>query len=322
MKKFIIYSLEYSNNLGGPIALHKLCDMLNRAGHEAYLYPLIPSFELQPYNVDQVPRIIEEYNKIFSLTQAVPVGTPVPLDKFDQVFWVNKDFITPVYIPDPQASFGEEWVVIYPEITFGNPLRAKNVVRWLLHNPGFLTGKIYYGKGELYFRYSDIFDPFQFPGSKTSDLILYVLDLPLDLFYEPSHSLKRTGTAYCLRKGQGRKIEHDLENSILIDGKNNQEIADIFRSVETFISYDTNTFYSSLAVLCGCNSVVIPLDGVSEDEWRPNKETRNGVAYGIENLEEAKATAVLARDALLEKERNSQECVQKFIDEVNQYFIN
>ena len=322
MKNFIVFAPDYIDSNGGTIALHKLCDMLNRAGYQAFIYPDYESYELHSYNFGEVDLMKNKIDRIFGLTETVAIGTPIGLERSKSVFWVNKDFITPVYIPDPQASFGEEWVVIYPEITFGNPLRAKNVVRWLLHNPGFLTGKIYYGKGELYFRYSDIFDPFQFPGSKTSDLILYVLDLPLDLFYEPSHSLKRTGTAYCLRKGQGRKIEHDLENSILIDGKNNQEIADIFRSVETFISYDTNTFYSSLAVLCGCNSVVIPLDGVSEDEWRPNKETRNGVAYGIENLEEAKATAVLARDALLEKERNSQECVQKFIDEVNQYFIN
>jgi hypothetical protein len=321
MKKFIIFAPDYIDVNGGTIALHKLCDMLNRAGHEAFIYPDYESYELHAYNLDEVEVMKNKINKVFGLTEVAPIGVPISIEKAKAVFWVNESFLTPVYIPDRQASFDEEWVVIYPEITFGNPLRAKNVVRWLLHNPGFWTGKIYYGKNELYFRYSDIFDPFQFPGSKTSDLILYVLDLPLDLFYEPPQSSARTGTAYCLRKGQGRKIEHNLENSILIDGKSNKEIADIFRSIETFISYDTNTFYSSLAVLCGCNSVVVPLDGVSEISWRPDEKTRYGVAYGIENLEKAKSTAGMARATLLDAERNSQRCVLEFIAEVNRYFL-
>lgn len=319
MKKFIIYSFEYAENHGGPIVMHKLCDLLNRTGHEAYLYPLISNFELQSYNVDQLPTIIEEYNKIFSLTRTVPIGTPVPLDKLEEVFWVNKEFKTPMYLPDRQISFDNEWVVIYPEVTFGNPLRAKNVVRWLLHNPGFHNGKIYYGPNELYFRYSESFNNFQFPGSKTSDLILKILNLPLDVFFEPEIPKERIGTAYSLRKGKGRKIVHNLDNSILIDGKSNQEIADIFRSVETFISYDPSTLYSNLAVLCGCNSVVIPLDGISENEWKPNY-VGYGIAYGFENMSKAKNTAHLMRPALLLAEAQSQELIKLFVAEVNEYF--
>ena len=283
MKKFIIFAPDYIDNNGGTVALHKLCDLLNRTGYEAYLYPDYESYDLHVYNIDDIPNYLKKLNRIFSLTETVPIGTPVDINRLDSVFWVNPAFNTPVYIPQREVSFDNEWVIIYPEITFGNPLRAKNVVRWFLHNPGFWTGKIYYGLNELYFRYSDSFENFQLTGSKTSDLILMILHLPLDVFYEPKLNTQRSGTAYLIRKGYDKKIVHNLENSIQIDGKSNDEIADIFRSVETFISYDPSTLYSNLAVLCGCQSVVIPSEGISENDWKPNYISY-GVAYGFENI--------------------------------------
>jgi hypothetical protein len=42
--------------------------------------------------------------------------------------------------------------------------------------------------------------------------------------------------------------------------------------VETFISYDTYTAYSLFAVLCECESVVIPDEGVSEEAYALSEE--------------------------------------------------
>jgi hypothetical protein len=155
LKKYIIFSPDYHDSNGGTIALHKLCDLLNRAGYEAYIYPDFESYDLHTYNIENIPGYLKKLDRIFSLNQVVPIGTAVEVDKLLSVFWVNEALITPVYIPQRDISFGDEWVAIYPEITFGNPPRAKNVVRWLLHDPGFWTGKIYYGVNELYFRYSE-----------------------------------------------------------------------------------------------------------------------------------------------------------------------
>ena len=319
MKKFIIFAPDYIDNNGGTIALHKLCDLLNRSGYEAYLYPDFESYDLHTYNVSNIPDYVKKLDRIFSLTETVPIGTPVSEDKLQSVFWINPAFNTPVYIPHREVSFNNDWVIIYPEITFGNPLRAKNVVRWFLHNPGFWTGKIYYGQNELYFRYSESFENFQLTGSKTSDLILKILHLPLDIFYENPTSKERKGTAYMIRKGYNRKIIHNLENSIQIDGKSNREIADILRSVKTFISYDPSTLYSNLAVLCGCESVVVPIDGIEEDQWVPNY-INYGVAYGFENIEKARNTAPLMREALLLAEDESLDLVKLFAKEANDYF--
>ena len=318
-KKFIIFAPSYAKNVGGAIALHKLCDLLNRAGYEAYLYPLYVSYELHPYNLDEIENYINELNNTFLINKTLSIDKQVNPAELPYIYWVNPNFLTPVFKPSKSDSFGDEWVVIYPEITFGNPLRAKNVVRWFLHNPGFFNSRIYYSSNELYFLYSKAFNDFQFPGSKTSNLMLMILDIPLDLFYEPDISQKRSGTAYLLRKGWDRVLVHNLDNSILIDGKSNSEIADIFRSVETFISYDPATLYSNLAVLCGCNSVVIPFVGVSEENWCPNYMSY-GVAYGFDNISKAKKTAPLLRDALLLATSQSHILIESFVSEINEYF--
>jgi len=320
MKKFIIFATEYSENLGGPIALHKLCDLLNRAGYEAYLYPYYKSYDLHTYNLDEVPGYLKELNSIFSLTKTVPIGTPVSLDQFESVFWVNGNFNTPVYLPERNITFNDDWIVVYPEITFGNPLRAKNVVRWLLHNPGFHNGKIFYGQNELYFRYSKAVKEFQFPGSKTSSIMLEILHAPFEHYSEPIHAVERIGRAYSIRKGANRVQEFDLEDAISIDGKSHLEIANIFRSVKTFISFDNLSLYSSLAVLCGCESIVIPEKGISEEKWQPDERRRYGIAYGFENIMKARSTAHLALQGLLSIQDDSKKIVNEFIKEVQDFF--
>jgi len=52
-------------------------------------------------------------------------------------------------------------IVIYPEVVAGNPLRARNVVRYLLNKPGLLTGVGIesYGERDYYLHFADEFRP-------------------------------------------------------------------------------------------------------------------------------------------------------------------
>jgi hypothetical protein len=282
---------------------------------------MIPDgFDLYSYNLNDVETIATNLKKIYSIKQAAIFGSSISPDIESEVYWVNKDFNTPVIFPDPGNHFGEDWVVIYPEVTFGNPLRAKNVVRWLLHNPGFHTGKIYYGANELHIAYSSAISKFQFPGSKTSSLTLEVIDIPLKFYYPPEPYQSRSGIAYCIRKGKRSDLTYDLDHAILIDGKSHLEISEILRSVEVFISFDPLTLYSSLAVLCGCPSVVIPLDDMDEEEWQPDERRRHGIAYGFERINESRSTAPLALEGLLSIENDSKKAVKEFVIEVNEFF--
>ena len=73
-----------------------------------------------------------------------------------------------------------------------------------------------------------------------------------------------------------------------------------------FISYDPQTFLSIMAALCGCISVVYPLDGLTKQEWihttAASKYVKNkgldnlyGIAYGLEDVQYATDTLHLVK---------------------------
>lgn len=301
--KYIINAPPYHEDSGGIIALHRLCDLINQSGGEAYLYPLVPGFELHLYNAAQIGLLAKAIYEATSLAN----------------YRINDAFKTPVLPPREDFIPGNDCIVIYPEIAFGNPLRARNVVRWLLHNPGHHTGKICFGAGEIYYRYADCFAVgFRFPGSEVADLLLRIQYTPFDLYLERPEERRhdRSGTAYCLRKGKDRSIVHDTADSILIDGKSHREIAAIFKSVKRFISYDTHTYFSYLAAMAGCESVVVPLENVTKEQWNPIIEDRYGVAYGFDDIDFALATRQLALEYQLSLDGNSQRNVVAFMSDV------
>ncbi len=307
MKKFLIYAPSYDPNTGGIIALHKLCDLINRAGQNAMLYPFLPSFEVHAHNLN-VTRYLEQYFKA-QLTAA-------------KSFRTNPNLITPVVSPAMDDEADAELCVVYPEIVFGNPLRAKNIVRWMLHRPGHLTGQIYFTRGELHFYYTRAFRQYDIPYCKTSELQLMIEHAPYQLYLDSSPGRTRTGTAYCMRKGTGRPIKHDLSDSTLIDGKSHEEVAQILKSVKTFISYDIWTTYTRLAVLSGCDVVIIPEEGLSKEQCIPEAYYRNGIAYGFNDLEEARATRHLAIKNFIEQSAANIKVTDSFMMEVDKYFKN
>lgn len=303
MKKYIVFSQSYDERSGGAVVLHKLCSILNDQGSEAYLYPFYKSFELSKESY---------WPAFFGLAKSV-------IKKILFRYKVNPVLTTPLYKGKKQ-NFDDEWVVIYPEIVFGNPLGAKNVVRWFLHQPGFHTGKVYYGKNELYFKFNSAVLNFTYQGSKLSEKELKVIHYPLEHYNKNGVAQKRQGSAYCLRKGKNKNIQHDLKDSILIDGMSHEEVAKIFKRVKVFISYDTYTAYSIFATLCGCDSIVIPDDGVEINDWYSNPTDRYGISYGLNDIENARETSSLVLKHVQAEEEKSKESVKRFTSEVDRFF--
>ena len=97
------------------------------------------------------------------------------------------------------------------------------------------------------------------------------------------------------------------------------EIIELKR-VERFISYDTYTAYSRFASLCGCDSIVIPDEGVTLDQWYANPQDRYGVSYGFDGIEEARATRSKMRERILAQEEKSLNTVRVFISETQNLF--
>src|SRR5439155_5957130 len=66
-------------------------------------------------------------------------------------------------------------IVIYPEVVAGNPLKAKQVVRYLLNKPGYFTGvgMETYGTDDFYVHFADEFAP---PGKNSLRLRIPLVD--------------------------------------------------------------------------------------------------------------------------------------------------
>lgn len=301
--KFLIMSESYSPDIGGYIVLHKLCDELNRLG---YLTKLVPAYN----------------NFVFNKNNIV-----VPFLKFIKErirrcksYRVNPDLITPIVRLDELKNSEEGWVAIYPEVISGNPLNAKHVVRWFLHHPGFHNKNFFYGVDELYFKYhSGINIPTSLKAS-ASELELRIVHYPLELYNLVGVSENRVGSAYSIRKGIGKKIVHDLGDSILIDGKSHQEISEIFKRVKVFYSYDPYTAYSTFAVLCGCDSVVVPDAGISIDCWLPDAAHRAGIAYGVESITGARSERSKLVERVNAELHNNSLLAIEFVAEVERFF--
>lgn len=305
-RKYLIVSPSYDENIGGHVVLHKLCHLLNDRGIEAYLLPHIDTYAINSSRfVDSMIRVTKRHLKL-------------TLSSYKR----NPSFNTPILTSVPTDMNDPSWVVIYPEAVNGNPANAKNVVRWLLHQPGFHTGDIFYGCGELHVKYNSAIYDFYFPGCRLAEDTLKVIHYPTDLYKPPSDVAKREGSAYCIRKGKGKKLIHDLSDSVLIDGKSHAEVAKIFSKVERFISYDALTAYSRFAVLSGCVSIVVPDHGVSIKQWYPNEEDRWGIAYGLsdEAVELAGKTIHLVSHRIAQEEEKCQEDITRFLENVDNYF--
>ena len=305
--KFLITAGDFDALSGGGLALHLLCDLLNRSGTEAYICEKVQAMEVTPTTawggLGSVVRAWARWH--FRQKRRRLVTAP--------------DLRTPVLRDLSVVREAPDWIVIYPEIIYGNPLVAKNVVRWFLHHPGYFRGQTGINRDELHVRYSDwqrlpqIEWCHAYPGN------LRPFKVPA-CYTPPAADAPRSGTAYCLRKGAGRPIVHDLRDSVLIDPLNHAQTAEVFRRVKTFISYDLYTAYSSLAVLCGADSVVVPDPSLTETQWYANEEDRWGLAYGFDRLEAARATAARQRARRQALEADSLRSVAAFAAHARAHF--
>lgn len=353
IKNIIIVAPNYDPKSGGAIALHRLCDVINTLGRKAYLCPAFENRFINVMNCDtQLPHLnddlwrlsIDHRIEINTLPKAYPKAddlltklkrikriifnqSQLPLLANSQTFELktNPSFNTPTLsLAAAQAlAEQEDTVVIYAEIMAGNPLSAKNVVRWLLHDPGFHSGHIYYEMGELYFRFNSAVKPFVFPGSTTSEQFLTVVQYPLDL-YNLDGALpesERRSTAYCLRKGGHKPIAHDLSNSVCIDQLPHEEVAKIFKRVTHFYCYDTLTAYYHLAAVCGCKVVIIPDEGVTKENWL-TPEARAGITYGIDEIDVISIAPAEALNYLKSTQAAANQQAQDCLLEVDQFFKN
>lgn len=278
---YIIFSWGYSEETGGILALHKLCDAMRKAGKQAYIWPAH-----EPVS-GRWPVLSWYWRQWRMRIKKSP----------RYAFPVNPSYDTPL------ASIWKlkNAIVIYPEVVPGNPLRAKHIVRWFLNKPGRLTGQTHYGPNELYFYYQEAFnEPTINPDPDNKLLIITIMD---DI-YKQTNFGPRTGTCYILRKGKDRAPPPESLGGVVIDGRSHAEIAAIFNQSEYCVSYDSYTMFSAYAAMCGCKSIVVPTPGVDRATWQPIEKLTYGIAYGESDVERATQTRdkMIANYASMEAE--------------------
>jgi hypothetical protein len=298
MQKFIIFTPSYDEKVGGAMALHQLAALLAEAGREVRLWPLEKPWDgrwlaWRPFlwHIRDLMR-----RAFFSDSFQVAPGALMRLARHREI---------------------KDAIVVYPEVIEGNPLQASRVVRWFLHKPGFHTGKVGFGSGELHFYYQKAFD-FRFEGARNGGE-LFLIKIFSDI-YKNENAQKRAGRCYILKKGAGRAVGVDLSDGVVIDKLKHSEIARIFNQVEYCISYDPHTYYSVYAAMCGCKSIIVPLDGVSKEQWQPVEELRYGLAYGEDQLEHAKQTLPKMLTLWSAREAANRDAVASFLRQCDAHF--
>lgn len=221
-------------------------------------------------------------------------------------------------------------VVVYPEIIKGNPLNAKNVVRWILCDLGKNCAKDIYkswGENDLVFHFS----PF------TGELGSHEIELLYVIWLHPkirNENLPREGSCYLLKKSGKfhRKITpFHPDDAVLIDNLSLDDIIEVFKRKKYFYCYDPYTFYESIAALCGCVPIVYPIQGMDKLSWLKTKASfqqfigrRNnvsGVAYGVDDIPYAMATLDSAWKEEGEIIEFGKKTVSNFIKIINAYFF-
>lgn len=287
-RNYIIYAPAYNENVGGIIFQHELVHMLNRMGERAFLWPAAGI-----YKAGRRARLKQALKRPF-----VP-PPPYP---------VSPDLLTPVAT---RKDLTTNSIVVYAEVVRGNPLKAKNVVRWLLYKPGLLH-PYEFGEDDMFFRVGEICDLPEITGG-APDLLMWKVNRT----YRNENRPDRNGVCYIVRKGdhKPRIPETEEPGAIRIDKKSHAEINEIFNRCHTFYSYDEATMYSQYAAICGCTSVVIPELYGSREEWVQNHElARYGVAYGLNDIPHAVATRDKVLGLLEAEEAKGRVTVERFVE--------
>jgi hypothetical protein len=206
-------------------------------------------------------------------------------------------------------------IVIYPEVTTGNPLGAERVVRWILYYVREYGEFGIFGANDLIYVYAPIFT-LRYPQTITGEL--RAVELHLDIFRDRNE--RRSGSCFMLRKQGHKPVIHPSGSTDINDYSvkgGHRYLADVFNKHQRFYSYDDANWCSVQAALCGCLSIVAPRDGLDAKAWHEQfTYFKYGIAYGLNDIEYALSTQHLVRGHLLQLETETIEQTRRFIKSV------
>ena len=239
-KAVLICTPAYRNNSAGIVVLHELCDAIVRLGYVAHIILMEPSESEWSFKVSEDPSFYRED--------------------------LQKIAVTP--------ELGEKWIkeilargiTIYPEIITGNPLNAKNVVRYFLNGDGVISGKkSAYQPSDFCLAFSRIF------FEKAHAILTKPIRSPLmnEVGTKPSHERGLNLTYF----GKGPKYAScfRIEGSVVLPGEwpqSKSELALLLQNTQHLYSWDNQTSVITDAMYCGVEIVLLQFIQADEEKLK------------------------------------------------------
>lgn len=319
MKKFVLVSDR--QRWGGTIAIHKLCQLLRKKGYDARIFYTRHTVTKDSDMTGFWERWKKENKEATRLKFLVKTGL------YRRRKYRHEDFRGFDYEPVKgyrrtfSSTVSDDTIVVYPEKFYGNFLNAKNVVRWLMYYHPYQDDPSAYGKNDLFFAYREIYNDEKLNPQKR---LLTIVNFD-DRLYRQTNFKKRTGCCYCIRKGKERADLPKEFDGPIIDELPEKEKVRLFNQCKYCYFYDTATFYSMIAAVCGCISVVVCEPGKTRADYLEDGVEHWGVAYSSapEEIEYAVRTRGRLVDEYLGSMRKAnEENVGNFLEECDRYFGN
>lgn len=189
-----------------------------------------------------------------------------------------------------RANGGHD-ITIYPEIVKENYFLSKNVVRYLLNKPGFLTDTTvaHYGADEYFIHYADEFVP---EGVRSRRLRIPTLDTTV--FNMQDSDVKREGFLLYSSHNQAdvSAIPDWIYPRTIISRDSPIDpvtLARLYRSSRGFVTWE-RTAAATEAMHCGCPVILMP-NAKFEHEHIVRRNLGCGVAVGCDS----RSLAIAAR---------------------------
>lgn len=304
---------------GGSLALDTLCSLLSAKGYNARVFKIAGAPKKKVSKNQLWMKVIGDYfrDMIYPLLIKV-LGGSKRTESYKQFCYKYGPSVkkkrTPIFDRDST-------IVVYPENIYGNILNAKHVIRWFLNINPFKGMDGAYGENELFVAYREIFNDKELnPDVRCATLFYFNNNL-----YKQYNFGKRKGNCYIVRKGCRRADLPEVFDGPIIDSLSEEDKVKVFNECEYCYSYDLQTYYSTIASVCGCKSIVVFEPGKTAYDYYSEDEVKNhvGVSYG--NSSEEIEYAANTRNELLESLDYSsfnEKNINKFIGYMEDFFSN
>ena len=181
------------------------------------------------------------------------------------------------------------------------------------------------------------FPPVSFRNITNAINVKYIKEIKLNIlnkiyFMKKQNTISYTNTKKLIKKYKSRVTRDDVIVHVknkyknygfdeLLNIESTEKYIEYFKNKNYFISFDLFTFTSIIASLCGCISVVKPIDGIDFETWISlDPLNKYGVAYGNKTINHAINTRHLLLEHVNNTYMQNENNVINFIYDIESFF--